>query len=285
MLRSSRWIVGLGAAVLVVSSLGFAPSAGADARTPVYVALGDSYTSGYGARPYLPDGGACGRSAQAYPNLVTTPALQGVQNYACAGATTADLDHHQPVDPNPAPQFDRLAANQTATTRVAYVSLTIGGNDAALLSCLNQKKCKPDLKTIKASLISHLEHLSSLAPGSKIMVMSYGGIEFASTPTSPCAFTNTRVFNKTVVKVDRTVKAAMKKAARSQTGGATFLLVDDPQVFHGHELCSASADQWVGSDIHPNAEGNARLAADVDHCFAVPVAPTTKITDCIPAHP
>ncbi len=216
--------------------------------------------------------------------MVTTPALQGVQNYACAGATTADLDHHQPVDPDPAPQYDRLAANQTATTRVAYVSLSIGGNDAGLLSCLNQKKCKPNLKTIKASLISHLERLSSLAPGAKIMVMSYGH-RVASTPTSPCAFTNTGVFNKTVAKVNRTVKAAMKKAARVQTGGATFLLVDDAQVFKGHELCSASVDQWVGSDIHPNAEGNARLAADVDYCFAVPVAATNKLTDCTPPHP
>ena len=40
----------------------------AQAATPVYVALGDSYASGTGTRSYIADGTSCQRSTYAYPS-------------------------------------------------------------------------------------------------------------------------------------------------------------------------------------------------------------------------
>ncbi len=36
---------------------------------PLYIALGDSYSSGDGLAPYLAGSGSCDRSPEAYPNL------------------------------------------------------------------------------------------------------------------------------------------------------------------------------------------------------------------------
>ena len=42
----------------------------AQAAAPVYVALGDSYSSGTGTRSYINDGTSCQRSTSAYPSLI-----------------------------------------------------------------------------------------------------------------------------------------------------------------------------------------------------------------------
>ena len=112
-----------------------------------YVALGDSFSSGEGVRPFLASGAACDRSSRAYSTWVRPPGYArplyaiasgagaagrgGANTYgsgassrkaggvtwifrACSGATTQDV----------------LAASNSATVQKAnLVTLTVGGND------------------------------------------------------------------------------------------------------------------------------------------------------------
>src|SRR5829696_10091664 len=106
-----RTLTGLGAVLLC--ALGVSPPAQAAGSS--YVALGDSYSSGTGTRTYLADGTSCQRSVYAYPSLLAASKGYTLNFRACSGATTADVSALQ------------LSALGTGT---AYVSLTVGGNDA-----------------------------------------------------------------------------------------------------------------------------------------------------------
>jgi hypothetical protein len=96
--------------------------------TNVYVALGDSYSSGEGNPPYEPASDEqawdeCHRSEAAYaPMLDRELGLGPMRFVACSGSMTDDL-FHPSVANNEAEQFLPLA-NETRT-----VTLTIGGND------------------------------------------------------------------------------------------------------------------------------------------------------------
>ena len=83
----------------------------ANAATTNYVALGDSYASGYGAGDY--SGGSCYRSAHAYPVLwAQNHAGTTLTFTACSGAVTADVINGQ------------VGSLSAATT---LVTISIGG--------------------------------------------------------------------------------------------------------------------------------------------------------------
>src|SRR5215213_248496 len=102
----------LGAAALAVPLLVVPPAA---AAAPSYVALGDSYSSGTGIRSYLSDGTTCQRSTYAYPSLIAAARGYALNFRACSGAKIPDVTTSQ------------LGALGATT---AYVSLSVGGNDA-----------------------------------------------------------------------------------------------------------------------------------------------------------
>ncbi|HQX87699.1 MAG TPA: GDSL-type esterase/lipase family protein, partial [Ornithinibacter sp.] len=102
-------------AALVVSA------APAHAANPSYVALGDSYSSGTGTRSYISDGTSCLRSVYAYPSLIASAKGYDLNFRACSGAKIADVSNTQ------------LSALSSST---AYVSISIGGNDAGFASVL-----------------------------------------------------------------------------------------------------------------------------------------------------
>lgn len=99
-----------------------------------YVALGDSYSAGYGLGD--PTGlpvAACGQSAEDYPHRIAARFGLDLHDVTCGGATSADvLGGHQ--FHGVGPQIDALSAD------TKLVTLTIGGNDADLFgtaaSCL-----------------------------------------------------------------------------------------------------------------------------------------------------
>ena len=68
MSRSLRLLLSLGS-VLSAAIVGLVAVPPAHAASPVYVALGDSYSSGVGTRSYIDDGTSCQRSNYAYPKL------------------------------------------------------------------------------------------------------------------------------------------------------------------------------------------------------------------------
>src|SRR5690349_5073167 len=91
-----------------------APCGASAASAELYVALGDSYSSGTGTRTYFDSG--CQRSVYAYPSLVDTQRPNTDLVFAaCSGATTANVLNTQ---------VNSLTANTN------WVTITIGGNDA-----------------------------------------------------------------------------------------------------------------------------------------------------------
>jgi lysophospholipase L1-like esterase len=107
-------------------------TAGASSRSPFYVALGDSYTSGPGlpaqlgprTNPSAP--AACQRSSDNYPTIVAKSLGVAVDDVSCLGASTKDLD---------ASQGSGIPAQLSALDpSTSLVSLGIGGNDLGFSS-------------------------------------------------------------------------------------------------------------------------------------------------------
>lgn len=106
-----------------------------------YVALGDSYSAGEGAPPFMQGtdgpGDFCHRSASAYSQVLGQAYNIKPRFYACSGATTADITS-QPRFGEP-PQVTEPGVDSTAS----LVTMTIGGNDAGfaylLTKCIEQK--------------------------------------------------------------------------------------------------------------------------------------------------
>jgi lysophospholipase L1-like esterase len=108
---------------------------GAD-RSPSYVALGDSYASGFGLAPYssFPVAG-CFQSEADYPHRVADALGLALTDVTCAGAETVNvIDTAQQTAPEifAPPQVTALDANTDVVT------LTIGGNDLGFSTVLPQ---------------------------------------------------------------------------------------------------------------------------------------------------
>ena len=93
----------------------------AQVAPPIYVALGDSYSSGTGTRSYINDGSNCLRSTKAYPSLIAAARGYSLNFRACSGEKIPDVVNNQ------------LSALTSATN---YVSISIGGNDAGFADVL-----------------------------------------------------------------------------------------------------------------------------------------------------
>ena len=119
-MRRFRCMVSAAAAGILLIMLAGSPAQGAGS---IYVALGDSFSSGTGTRAYLSDGTSCQRSVYAYPSLVASSEAYALNFRACSGATVADVTNAQ------------LSALDPGT---AYVSITVGGNDAGFASVLTE---------------------------------------------------------------------------------------------------------------------------------------------------
>lgn len=91
-----------------------------------YVALGDSYSAGYGLTdPTRLPVSACGQSARDYPHRIAARFGLALQDVTCGGATSEDVTDRHQFSGVP-PQIEALSA------RTRLVTLTIGGNDADL---------------------------------------------------------------------------------------------------------------------------------------------------------
>jgi hypothetical protein len=101
-------------------------SGGPAPTPPYYVALGDSFSSGTGAPPFL-DSIGCYRSTQAYPELIAgDPGVPGeLDSEACNGATINDFYDSQTTLDGAivSPQLQDLSGNPT------LVTLSVGGDD------------------------------------------------------------------------------------------------------------------------------------------------------------
>jgi lysophospholipase L1-like esterase len=240
------------ALTITVASVITAGRAAAAAAEVHYVALGDSYSSGYGAGGYDSSSGNCYRSRNSYASKwAAANSPTSFAFVACSGATTSSVISRQ------------LGALRPSTT---LVTITVGGNDVGFASvmqtCVLQStsSCQAAVGNAKnlasAELPGRLSDLfariRSAAPSARIVVMDYPRLY---TITSGCAGLN------------NTKRAALNSGADhlddvigKSTVNAGHTFADVRGQFNGHELCSG--DGWlravtvpIGESYHPTALG------------------------------
>ena len=178
----------------------------------MYVAMGDSYSSGEGnpgptGSQWLSTSGAswsgddgCHRSAAAYPvavkNLLPSTKFlppMGFRFVACSGALTPDIWNYNAPFNNSANGNEGLQDGWTADLANArIVTISIGGNDlhfediltncivgAPLHSCDAGSndgwiaKLNANIATLQASLVKTYRHIETLAPHAALYVVGY----------------------------------------------------------------------------------------------------------------
>jgi lysophospholipase L1-like esterase len=244
------------AAVVVLLAAALLSAPPATAAGTSYVALGDSYSSGTGTRAYLADGSSCQRSVYAYPSLIASARGYALNFRACSGATVPDVVATQ------------LGALTPATS---YVSLSVGGNDAAFVEVLTEcaqpawmSDCTAAIDWAQAVITNQLPvSLSSLyrqirarAPYASVTVAGYPRIFNgedcnAATWFSPAEESR---LNATADLLNRTTAAA--------AAAAGFAFRNPTPAFTGHAVCDAP--EWVNGlsspvsdSYHPNRAGHA----------------------------
>lgn len=218
----------------------------AQAAAPAYVALGDSYSSGTGTRSYIADGTSCQRSTSAYPSLIAAARGYALNFRACSGATVADVTASQ------------LSAVTSAT---AYVSISVGGNDAGFADVLTEcalpgwmSRCDAAIdgaqSFINGTLPSRLSTLyagiRSRAPQARVVVVGYPRIFMgedcnAFTWFSPAEQAR---LNQTADLLNSRLAAAASSAG--------FSFANPTTAFIGHAVCDDA--EWINGLSNPISE-------------------------------
>ena len=230
-------------------------SSGSSARE--YVALGDSFTSGQGAPPYVADGTDCLRSKRAsYPiftDLISPYRL--VANRACSGATVSNV----------VVQLTGVSAS------TKLVTLTVGGIDAgsnAVLAACAGSPTAPDLDcamelgqttsrltALAAQLPGLYAMMATALPNARIAVLGYP-LLFERNDSSVLD----DLVNGGTVALNDVIKGSVLAAA---TVSPRIHFVDVTQEFARHGIGSAvpyiafnPAGLASQANFHPNALGN-----------------------------
>ena len=238
----------------LVSAIALALPAGAAGGQ--YVALGDSYSSGTGTRTYINDGTSCYRSVYAYPSLDAAQLGLSLTFRACSGAKVADVTNTQ------------LSA---LTTSTAYVTISVGGNDAGFADVLTEcalpgwmSNCNGAIdnaqyiinNVLPSRLASLYSSIKSKAPNAKVIVVGYprifngedcnAGTWFSPSEESRLNYTADLLNSKT--------------AAAASAKGFTF--ANPTSRFIGHAVCDDV--EWINGlsypiveSYHPNRTGHA----------------------------
>ncbi len=237
---------------LLLCALGTTP---AQAAGSSYVALGDSYSSGTGTRSYLSDGTTCRRSVYAYPSLLAAGKGYTLNFRACSGARTADVSTLQ------------LSALGTGT---AYVSLTVGGNDAGFADVLTTcaqpawaSDCNGAIDRAQSIITNQLpSRLTSLyaairgrAPQAKVVVAGYPRIFNGEDCNALTWFSPTEE-----ARLDATADLLNSRIS-SAAAAAGFSFANPTSAFVGHAVCDDV--EWVNGlsspaseSYHPNRPGH-----------------------------
>jgi hypothetical protein len=238
----------LGASALVGSS--------AHAAGPAYVALGDSYASGTGTRSYLDDGTNCQRSVYAYPSLISAARSYTLNFRACSGAKVSDVSRTQ-------------IGALTAST--AYVSVSVGGNDAGFSSVLTtcaqpawMSNCNGAIdkarayitNTLPGSLRSLYSSIRTRAPQARVVVVGYPRIFNGEDCNAFTWFSPTEQ-----TRLNQTADLLNGKL-RAEASTAGFAWSNPTSAFTGHAVCDSP--EWINGlsspiseSYHPNRAGHA----------------------------
>jgi lysophospholipase L1-like esterase len=256
----------------------------------LYVALGDSYTSGPAIQPQDLSIPGCLRSQANYPHLVARDLTKlSLLDVSCSGAQTKDMTSSQNVDPNPdpAPQFDALNPN------AKVVTLGIGGNDLGFVdiaetcvrlateSPLATTPCRDyyvangiiadRLAALRARLDAVLDGIATRAPSAKVFVIGYPAI----LPEDPAFYLQCRPVLPVATgdipylrdRVEKQLNAVLKD--RTTAHRAVYVNTYTPSV--GHDACQIPGVRWVepvapaadAAPVHPNRLGMQATATAV----------------------
>ena len=258
-------------------------------KKPIYTALGDSFSSGFGIPPYEEgthqDEGSnnCQRSESAYPKIVAEELGRDLSFHACQGATTKHM-YERRID-EPGNDWGELPQLENLDNETELVTLTIGGNDVGFVDVLKEcilgaellpfNTCYSDEKVTRPvqETLTRLDggdgpgdvkpydvifkDIRRLAPSAKGVAVGYPHLFTASggdrtfLPGGRCEGVKKADQRWMVEKIDELNDIIKRNALRN---GLLFAL----PVFDGHELCSGS-EEWIfgaldeTGDIHPGA--------------------------------
>lgn len=245
-------LLALSLVAIVLTALVATP---AQAATPGYAALGDSYSSGLGAGSSY-SGGSCDRSTQAFSALWSaTHAGVRYVSLACAGATTNDV----------AVQAQSIPAD------TSLVSVTAGGNDvgfstimttcalhgtSACVSAVNAAEAVAT-NALPGKLDAAYDAIRARAPSAKVVVLGYP------------AFYQLNVFfciglsSTSRAKIDEGINVVDGQIALAASRHS-FTFGDVRPAFVGHQLCSGN--KWlhavdladIEESYHPTASGQSQ---------------------------
>lgn len=260
----------------------------AQAAIGPYVSLGDSYT----AAPLVPNPTGnpllCGRSTNNYPSDVSRAlSPSSFTDASCSSATTADMTQSQSLEgglQTAPPQFNALKSND------ALVTVGIGGNDAGLLSVVEEcakldvirpfgSACKshyasggsdPNVAAVKATgpkVAAVIQAIHARAAQAEVMVVGYpDGLPTNGSscwPLVPISAGDITYINS----LETSLNTVLRNTANAN--GARY--VDTFTSSIGHDACKSSGTAWVNGivptsaafPLHPNQAGETNMANQV----------------------
>ena len=220
-----------------------------------YVAIGDSFTSGQGAAPYLP--GPCLQSVSgSYPTITASSSSYGeALNFACSGATTSDV------------RAQIKAIDGRIRLNASLVTLTVGGIDAGSNEVL--AACAPNptpaacagavsaatanlMTVVGPNLVRTYVAVAKKFPKAHIVVLNYPKLFEPSLPGALAP-----ILNGATEALNRVIAGAV-----AATNNPRVSLTDVTDEFAGHGIGSAvpyisfSTDLSDPANFHPNVLGN-----------------------------
>ncbi len=264
-----------GLTALTAAAVTFALGAPASAAGTSYVALGDSYSSGTGTRSYISDGTSCQRSVYAYPSLDAASLGLSLVFRACSGATVADVTNAQ------------LPA---LTTSTAYVSISVGGNDAGFANVLTTcaqpswlSNCYGAIDkanaiitgTLPSRLATLYSSIRAKAPNARVIVVGYPHIFNGEDCNALTWFSPT--------EESRLNATADLLNARTQTAAsaAGFTFASPTSRFVGHAVCDSP--EWLNGLSSPTTESYHPNVAGHRDGYAVVTKPAFGLTSVLGA--
>ncbi|MGJ6960584.1 SGNH/GDSL hydrolase family protein [Streptosporangium sp. G11] len=277
-------------AALVTAGQGTATAAASSAPAVRYVALGDSYASGYGTLPV--DSEACGRGKVNYPAVLQAVAKPAsYKNVACAGATTRSIWNAQKGQPA---QIKALKADTN------LITVSIGGNDIGfskiVMNCalLGLQKATGDPcrqsynKSGKDEILAAIDSVKSRigdvvidakrhSPHASIALVGYPSL----LPDSGKSCRSAQVpFAEGDFAYLRNITVRLNKAIAEQAKRTGAIYVDTYKPSIGHDMCASKDRRWIeplraeGSDeilpaaAHPNARGIISLGGTISRTLS-----------------
>lgn len=231
----------------------------AQAATPNYVALGDSYASGVGTRSYIESSGSCQRSTKAYAYIDAGRLGANLTFVACSGARVADVTANQ-------------LSSVTSSTNI--VSVQVGGNDAGFSSVITECAKPSWLGDCNSAVANANSIINNTLPGR--LNTLYSSIRSRASSAKVVVVGYPRLFNGTdcnagtffspdeMTKLNATANLLNSKLSASASS-AGFTFVDPTSKFIGHSVCGSP--EWVNGlsnpvseSYHPNVTGQAQYA-------------------------